>query len=144
MLPLFRLRNCCVAADSRERKGGRPPKIFGTKNASRPMALKLHREQFKDVMEIVTIPSLQSLEIFVQGPKKWFAKCDKHYPSRFRQTSLATAVTNFIKPRTSHFFGFCTFHSTEPEKWLAPASVLLWLQTIFSAPVGANFKMNEM
>ena len=29
------------------------------------MALKLHREQFKDVMEIVTIPSLQSLEIFV-------------------------------------------------------------------------------
>ena len=31
----------------------------------------------------------------VQGPKKWFAKCDKHYPSRFRQTSLATAVTNF-------------------------------------------------
>ena len=39
----------------------------------------------------------------VQGPKKWFAKCDKHYPSRFRQTSLATAVANFTKPRTSHF-----------------------------------------
>ena len=44
---------------------------------------------------------------FVQGPKKWFAKCDKHYPSRFRQISLATAVTNFTKPRTSHFFGLC-------------------------------------
>ena len=44
----------------------------------------------------------------VQGPKKWFAKCDKHYPSRFRQISLATAVTNFTKPRTSHFFGLCT------------------------------------
>ena len=43
----------------------------------------------------------------VQGSKNWFAKCDKHYPSRFRQTSLATAVTNFTKPRTSHFFGLC-------------------------------------
>ena len=45
----------------------------------------------------------------VQGSTKWFAKCDKHYPSRFRQTSLATAVTNFTKPRTSHFFGLCRF-----------------------------------
>ena len=43
----------------------------------------------------------------LQGPKKWFAKCDKHYLSRFRQTSLATAVTNFTKPRTSHFFDLC-------------------------------------
>ena len=44
----------------------------------------------------------------IQGSKKWFAKCDKHYPSRFRQTSLATAVANFTKPRTSHFFSLCT------------------------------------
>ena len=43
----------------------------------------------------------------LQGPKKWFAKCDKHYPSRFGQTSLATAVTNFTKPCTSHLFGLC-------------------------------------
>ena len=28
-----------------------------------------------------------------------------------------------------------------PKKWLAPASVLLWLQTIFSAPVMADDKM---
>ena len=27
-----------------------------------------------------------------------FAKCDKHFPSRSGQTSLATAVTNFTKP----------------------------------------------
>ena len=26
----------------------------------------------------------------VQSPKKWFAKCEKHYPSRSEQTSLAT------------------------------------------------------
>ena len=43
----------------------------------------------------------------VQGPKKWFAKCDKHYPSRSGQTSLAKAVANFTKPRTSHFFDLC-------------------------------------
>ena len=36
-----------------------------------------------------------------------FAECNKHYPSRFGQTSLATAVTNFTKPRTSHFFYLC-------------------------------------
>ena len=44
----------------------------------------------------------------VQGPKKWFATCDKHYPSRSGQTSVATAVENFTKPRTSHFFDLCT------------------------------------
>ena len=37
-----------------------------------------------------------------------FAECDKHYPSRSGQTSLATAVANFTKPRTSHFFDLCT------------------------------------
>ena len=37
-----------------------------------------------------------------------FAKRDKHYPSRSGQTSLATAVANFTKPRTSHFFDLCT------------------------------------
>ena len=56
----------------------------------------------------------------IQGSKEWFAKCDKHYPSRFRQTSLATAVTNFTKPCTSHFFGLCTDHV---------------LQTFISGPV---------
>ena len=44
----------------------------------------------------------------LQGPKKWFAKCDKHYPSRSGQTSLATAVANFTKPRTNHFFDLCS------------------------------------
>ena len=44
----------------------------------------------------------------LQGPKKLFARCDKHYPSRSGQTSLGTAVANFTKPRTSHFFDLCT------------------------------------
>ena len=43
----------------------------------------------------------------VQGLKKWFANCDKHYPSRSGQISLATAVANFTKPRTSHLFDLC-------------------------------------
>ena len=34
-----------------------------------------------------------------------FAERDKHYPSRSRQTSLATAVTNFTKPVTNINFG---------------------------------------
>ena len=50
----------------------------------------------------------------VQGPKKWFAKCDKHYPSRSGQSSLATAVANFTKPRTSHFFYLCTIRPIRP------------------------------
>ena len=59
------------------------------------------------------IPSVQAKfrlnsSLILQGPKKWFAKCDKHYPSRSGQTSLATAVANFTKPRTSHFFDLCT------------------------------------
>ena len=41
----------------------------------------------------------------IQGPKKWFAKCEKHYPSRFGQTSLATALTKFTKPVTKNYFG---------------------------------------
>ena len=40
----------------------------------------------------------------LQCPKKWFAKCDKHYPSRPGQTSLATAVANFTKPRKYRYF----------------------------------------
>ena len=28
----------------------------------------------------------------VQGPKKWFAKCDKHYPSRYGQTTVCPKV----------------------------------------------------
>jgi len=57
----------------------------------------------------------------VQGPKKWFAKCDKHYPSRSGQTSLATAVANFTKPRTSHFFDLCT--AVLSEAW---AKLCVW------------------
>ena len=32
-------------------------------------------------------------------------------------------------------FYTCPIEVQSPKKWLAPASVLLWLQTIFSAPV---------
>ena len=51
--------------------------------------------------------SAQKNCLYLQGPKKWFAERDKHYPSRSGQTSLATAGANFTKPRTSHFFGLC-------------------------------------
>ena len=34
-----------------------------------------------------------------------FAERDKHYPSRFGQTSLATAGTNITKPLTKNNFG---------------------------------------
>ena len=34
-----------------------------------------------------------------------FAECDKHYPSRSWQNSLATAVTNITKPVTKNNFG---------------------------------------
>ena len=34
-----------------------------------------------------------------------FAERDKHYPSRSKQTSLATAVTNITKPVTKIYFG---------------------------------------
>ena len=44
---------------------------------------------------------------YVLGPKLMFAKRDKQDPSRSGQTSLATAVANFTKPRTSHFFDLC-------------------------------------
>ena len=37
----------------------------------------------------------------ILGPKLMFAECDKHYPSRSGQTSLATAVTNITKPVTN-------------------------------------------
>ena len=50
----------------------------------------------------------ECLQILLQGPKKWSAKCDENSPSRSGQTSLATAVANFTKPRTSHFFDLCT------------------------------------
>ena len=33
------------------------------------------------------------------------AVSDKHYPSRSKQTSLATAVTNITKPVTKNNFG---------------------------------------
>ena len=34
-----------------------------------------------------------------------FAERDKHYPSKSRHTSLATAVTNITKPVTKNNFG---------------------------------------
>ena len=45
------------------------------------------------------------------------AKRDKHYPSRSRQTNLATAVTNFSKPVTKINSGPCT------SKFLVPTSM---------------------
>ena len=36
----------------------------------------------------------------ILGPKLMLAECDKHYPIRSGQTTLATAVTNFTKPVT--------------------------------------------
>ena len=41
----------------------------------------------------------------LQGPKKWFAKCDKYYLSRSGQTSLDIGVTNIAKPVTKNNFG---------------------------------------
>ena len=38
-------------------------------------------------------------------PELMFTELDKHYPSRFGQTSLATAVTKFTKPVTKNYFG---------------------------------------
>ena len=35
---------------------------------------------------------------FPLGQELMFAKHDKHYPNRSRQTSLATVATNFSKP----------------------------------------------
>ena len=40
------------------------------------------------------------LHLAVLGPKLMFAECDKHYPSRSGQTTLATAIINFTKPVT--------------------------------------------
>ena len=49
-----------------------------------------------------------------------FAERDKHYPSRSRQTSLATAVTNFTKPVTRINFGpsikYYTYSAINLEK----------------------------
>ena len=41
----------------------------------------------------------------VLGPELIFPKRDKHYPSRSRQTSLATAVSNISKPVAKINFG---------------------------------------
>ena len=50
--------------------------------------------------------SLQESTIyFILGPKLMFAERDKHYPSRFGQTSLDTAVTNITKPVAKISFG---------------------------------------
>ena len=47
-----------------------------------------------------------------------FAKHDKHYPSRSRQTSLATAVTKFTKPVTKNYFGPSTLDFPEALSWI--------------------------
>ena len=39
------------------------------------------------------------------------SECDKHYPSRSGQTSLATAVPNITKPVTKNNFGPSTLRS---------------------------------
>ena len=38
------------------------------------------------------------------GPKQMFARRNKHYPCRSRQTNLATAVAKFTKPVTKNYF----------------------------------------
>ena len=54
---------------------------------------------------------------------------DKHYPSRSGQTSLATAIANFTKPRTSHFFDLCTSHTNSTKLYHdVPPSSLSALQ----------------
>ena len=59
-----------------------------------------------------------------------FAKCDKHYPSRSGQTSIATAVTNFTKPVTKINSGPST-HTYREENYgrllVWRISYLLWL-----------------
>ena len=50
----------------------------------------------------------------VLGPKLIFAKCDKHYPSRSRQTGPAIAVANFTKHVTKINFGPSSDH-TKPQ-----------------------------
>ena len=78
------------------------------------------------------LSACDTLEL-VQGPKKWFAKCDKHYPSRSGQTSLATAVANFTIPRTSHFFDLCI----GKREWQR-----FWLQESFSLSDLRGFAMS--
>ena len=89
------------------------------------------RRTFSDVISAVsthctwtsTARTQRRTRRYVQGPKKWFAECNKHYPSRFRQTSLPTEVTNFTKPRTSHFFGLCISFLPPPFAFLRSAVV---------------------
>ena len=44
-------------------------------------------------------------KLIILGPKLLFAECDKHYPSRSGQNSLARAVINITKPGTKNKFG---------------------------------------
>ena len=46
--------------------------------------------------------------MYYRARKNGLQNIVKKDPSRFGQTSLATAGINFTKPRTSHFFGLCT------------------------------------
>ena len=59
-------------------------------------------------MYLMEAPLPQLKEGFVQiytekyywaGPEINLCKTDKHYPSKYGQISLATAVTNFTKPK---------------------------------------------
>ena len=68
-----------------------------------------HGECIKDTVLALQIaesfPSILQERVAVQGPKKWFAELDKHYPSRSGQTSLTAAETNITNPVTKNNFG---------------------------------------
>ena len=44
-----------------------------------------------------------------------FAERDKHYPSRFGQTSLATAITNITKPVTKIYSGISILYALNTQ-----------------------------
>ena len=54
--------------------------------------------------------------------------------STFGISTFVLAVAAACSGLTEKAF-FSLRYVQSPKKWLAPASVLLWLQTIFSAPV---------
>ena len=66
-----------------------------------------------------------------------FAECEKHYPSRSKQVSLATAVTNITKPVTKNNFGPSTVAGWT---WMLANTCMTELQ--FSRGITALLHMN--
>ena len=52
----------------------------------------------------------------ILGPKLMFAECDKHYPIRSGQTTLAKAETFFTKPVTRINFGPSTLRQEGAQR----------------------------